>query len=127
MAEAPAMAVPLPREQGPAARLMELLEQGNNLEAESEATGLTVEIATEAAEWPEFGPKLKCWWIEQYKKKKGDRAAQEAEQIWLKAEADARKLSDVETEITEAAVAEAVAEPAVGEAEPAKAKCRTLA
>ena len=99
MTEALAMPVPLPREQGPATRLVELLEQKNNLEAAHEATVLTFEMAIEAVEWPER-PRLtvKRWWVEQYRLKKGDQAARDAEQIWLDGEADARAKAEARRE-----------------------------
>jgi hypothetical protein len=99
-----AIVVARPRDQGPAARLVELLEQKNNLEAANEVISLTAEMAIEAVEWPEWGPKLKQWWIAQVEIKKGEQAARDAEQVWSNAETGARK-----------PVAEPVAAPVVAE------------
>ncbi len=89
---AEAVAVARPREEGPATRLVELLD-ARDLER---ATDLTVEMATEAVEWPEVGPKIKQWWVGQFRVRVGGEAAHDAEEVWLKAEADARARNEAE-------------------------------
>ena len=95
MSEALAKAVPQPREDGPGTRLIALLDRAGP-EAVNEAAALTFEMATEVAEWSDgWGPRLKRWWVEQYRLKRGDQAALDAGEVWIEAEADARSKTKV--------------------------------